>query len=377
MDNWLIDNILTFVFAFIAVTIAIPQILNIAHQKHLYDSTGERKIHSGAVPRLGGVSFAPSIIFSVLLVLALTAGNTLMGHLSMLEKDVTGMFLLFCGMICLYMVGLADDLIEVRYRNKFIIQILVGILVIRAGIVLGNLYGFIGITILPDWIAWALTLLVIVYVINAFNLIDGIDGLSGNLALIPMLFYGYVCYSSGHYLYSMIAFAGAGTLIPFLCYNIFGNPQRKKKIFMGDTGALTNGLVLAFLGIESMDISSYGGCLDGVNPVIIALSPLVIPMFDQLRVFFHRIVRHRNPFLPDKCHIHHKLLALGLSTHKTLIIILAAAIMFIVLNLMLSSVQMQVSWIVLIDFIVWTAVNIVLTSAIRRSEKKINTSLIQ
>ncbi|MDE6559554.1 MAG: undecaprenyl/decaprenyl-phosphate alpha-N-acetylglucosaminyl 1-phosphate transferase, partial [Muribaculaceae bacterium] len=370
MNNWLIDNILTFAFGFAAVACIIPQILFVAHKLHLFDSTGERKIHSGAVPRLGGVSFAPSIIFAVLLVLALTRTESLPEMIMLLKKDVNGMFLLFCGMICMFMVGIADDLVEVRYRTKFIFQIIVGILIARAGILISNLDGFLGITLLPDWIAWALTILIIVYIMNSFNLIDGIDGLSGTLTLIPVLFYGYVCYSSGHYIYSMITFAAGGCLLPFLYYNIFGSVDKHKKIFMGDTGALTNGLVLAFMGIEVTNIENYGGCLQDVKPIIMALSPLVVPMFDQLRVFFHRIVRRRNHFLPDKCHIHHKLLYMSLSTRATLVVILIIALLFIALNLFLSAIPLGVTWIVLIDFIVWTIGNMILTSAIRRRERR-------
>lgn len=348
----------------------VPQVMNIAHKKKLFDSTGGRKIHHGAVPRLGGISFTPSIIFSVLLILSIFPDNTSVANFTLLENDFDGMFLLFCGMICLFVVGIADDLIEVRYRNKFIVQILVGILVVRAGMVVNNLYGFAGLHQLPEWIGWILTILLIVYIINSFNLIDGIDGLSGGLALLPMAFYGYVCYISGHFLYSMIAFAAAGSILPFLYYNIFGNVARKKKIFMGDTGSLTIGLVLGFLGIQVLNIKEYGEILSTANPVVLAVSPMVIPMFDQLRVFFHRIVRHRNPFLPDKSHIHHKLLYIGLSTHQALLAILGIAILFIVINMCLTEAGLNVTWIILLDLAIWTGGNMLLTSAIRRKERK-------
>lgn len=375
MDNWLIFNILSFFVTLICDAAIVPHIMKIAHTKHLFDSVGDRKVHTGAVPRLGGVAFTPSIIFTVLLMLAIGLGDTPTLQLSSLDKDLSGMFLLFCSMLALFMVGLADDLIEIRYRNKFIIQILVGVLVVKAGVIVDNLYGFIGIYHLPDVLAWALTILVIVYIINSFNLIDGIDGLSGSLALLPILFYGYICYSTDHYLYSMIAFGAAGSIIPFLYFNVFGSIEKKKKIFMGDTGSLTIGLIIGFLGIEVIDIGESGKWASNANPIILAFSPLVIPMFDQLRVFFHRIIRKRNPFLPDKCHIHHKLLYLGYSTRRALVVILAAAIAFIVFNMALSSMDIQVTWILLIDLIVWTIVNILVTSAIRRREQRLNTDL--
>lgn len=375
MANWLTDNIFSFLFSAAVVGFAIPQILSVAHKKKLFDSIGERKVHHGAVPRLGGVSFAPSIMLSVLLVLAWGMTGGKISLTPILVNDFKGMMLLFCGMLCLYLVGLADDLVEVRYRSKFVIQILVGILVVRAGVVIDNLYGFAGIYALPEWIAWPLTLLVIVYIINAYNLIDGLDGLSGSLAILPMLFYGYVCYTSGHQIYSMVAFAASGCLIPFLYFNIFGSAERKTKIFMGDTGALTNGLVVGFLGIEMTEIGNFGTLLSDINPIVLAISPLVVPMFDQLRVFFHRIVRKRNPFLPDKCHIHHKLLDLGLSTGAVRTWILTVAVLFIVVNLLLAAIPLQLTWIILIDFTVWTVGNMILTSAIRRRERRLSTDL--
>ena len=166
----------------------------------------------------------------------------------------------------------------------------------------------------------------------------------------------------------MLAAAGAGTLLPFFYYNVFGDAKKQKKIFMGDTGALTTGMILIFLAIAILHAPGVPFVRD-YNPVIIGISPLIIPCFDVVRVYIHRLRHHRNPFLPDQSHIHHKLLALGFNQRISLIIIMLWSMFFIVINLLLCP-YLNPTFIIMIDIVIWTMGNFALSILISRKENE-------
>ena len=142
---------------------------------------------------------------------------------------------------------------------------------------------------------------------------------------------------------------------------MFGKAEKQQKIFMGDTGALTIGILLCFLAIK---LSQHDlGETHGVNPLVMAFAPLIIPCFDVIRVFMGRIRRNKNPFLPDKSHIHHKLIAVGMSTRLTMITIIVCSIIFTALNILLSP-YMNVNILLLLDVFVWVVFNVWLTRKI-------------
>lgn len=372
MTDWIINDIFTFSISLVLAGILIPQILLIAFRKKLFDEQDERKIHKGVVPRLGGIAFLPSILFSLALVTGL---NMRFGNITFsdLESAVTPIYFMICAVLLMFLVGMADDLIGVRYIAKLIVQIMSSILIVASGLYIDNLYGFIWLTQLPSWFAWLATAFAVVFVVNAINLIDGIDGLASGLSTVALVFYAVVLYSGGEYIYSMLAAASVGTLLPFFYYNVFGNAKKRKKIFMGDTGALTTGMILVFCGIAVLHIEGSSFASD-YNPVVVMLSPLIIPCFDVVRVYLHRVKHHRNPFLPDKCHIHHKLLALGLNQRMALLVIMLWSAAFIFVNVILSS-YINPTLIIATDIFIWTMVNIILTKYIVRREKKYNVSL--
>ncbi len=369
MDIWLLNAIASFVISFLLTGIIIPQILLIAFRKKLFDEPDDRKIHKGVIPRLGGIAFMPSVFFSIASVIGLNllcnnadvnnafAGNSLQACFGS------------CALMMMFLVGIADDLIGVRYVAKFAVQILAAAFIIASGLWVNNLHGFCGLCTIPNIVGIMLTFLVVVYIVNAVNLIDGIDGLASGLSGIALFFYGSIFYTAGDYFFALIAFATLGTLVPFFYYNVFGNVVSRKKIFMGDTGSLTIGIVLAFLSIKISLMDDDPGGLD-VNPIVMAFSPLIIPCFDVLRVYFHRIVRHRNPFLPDKCHIHHKILAMGVPQRVAMILILMLSALFIVVNVLLS-VYVNVTILVVCNILLWTLGNMALTHAIHTRETRL------
>lgn len=370
---WIITDIAVFGVALFLTGIIIPQILLIAFRKKLFDEIDERKIHKGVVPRLGGIAFLPAIIFSICLVLATCSSLGYSDILSILGGVGQSILYLLCAEMLIFLIGIADDLVGVRYKAKFIVQIICAVFICTAGAYIHDLSGIIGIHAIPSWLGWILSGFIVVYLVNAINLIDGIDGLASGLSGIALIFYGIVLTISQQWILALLAWAQFGTLVPFFYYNVFGNPKKQKKIFMGDTGALTLGMLMSFIALSITNIDSLEITYH-YNKVVLSFSPLVIPAFDVVRVYFHRVRHHRNPFLPDKCHIHHKLLALGFNQRTSLCLILAAAIAFMLINVLLSP-YISATFLLLADIAIWIAINVAITGLIRKKEQKSHTSL--
>lgn len=361
IENWIEICLVVFALAILAVWAFIPQILRIAHKQKLYDPDDPRKIHKGSVPRLGGLSFLPAIIFSIMIVLGLAAIAGDDAVVKTLQHDVLQIIFLACSLASLFIVGVADDLVGVKYRQKFIVQIFSAALIVAGGINLTDLHGLCGLHEIPFWAGVGLTLLVTVFITNAMNLIDGIDGLSSGLAAIACVFYTYVCFMNQLYFYALLSVATIGVLIPFFFYNVFGSAARGKKIFMGDTGSMTIGLILSVLSIR---VSMVNGESE-YNFGVLAFAPLLIPCFDVVRVYFGRLRRGTNPFLPDNTHIHHKLLALGLTQRQAMLCLIGCSSVVMVVNYWLSEF-VDITVLLAGDLLVWTLANMALTSAIKK-----------
>lgn len=375
MDVWIFNDVIAFFISLVLAGILIPQILLIAFRKKLFDEIDSRKIHKGVVPRLGGIAFFPSILFSFAIVVGFNLKHFGWDVAGIYFEGVVPFYFMICAVLLMFLVGIADDLIGVRYIAKFVVQILASILIVCSGVFIDNFYGFLWIHDIYNWIGWIATAFMVVFVVNAINLIDGIDGLASGLSTVAFVFYSIIFFFAGQFAYSMLSAACAGTLLPFFYYNVFGQANKQKKIFMGDTGALTTGMILIFCAIEMLHLGEVPIAID-YNPVILGISPLIIPLFDVVRVYIHRVIRHKNPFLPDKSHIHHKLLALGLNQRIALIIIMLWSMFFIVINMLLSS-YINPTFIIISDIAIWTGVNMALSKAIHLRETKTGKSLFE
>lgn len=362
---WLYINILIFLCVCLITGIIIPQILFVAFRKQLFDAPDPRKIHKGAVPRLGGIAFFPAILFSIFLLVGVSSDIHREQVLFEFQRMLTPLSFIVCSAVIMYLVGIADDLVGVRYRAKFVAQILCASLICAGGIYLNDFHGFLWINKLPMIPAILITILVCVFITNAINLIDGIDGLASGLSGIACCFYAWVLYDARLYLFSVLAMATLGALVPFFVYNVWGNVEKHNKIFMGDTGALTIGLILSVLSFRvcQLDTAPYSE-----NPAAIAFAPLLIPGLDVVRVYLHRIRKKRNPFLPDKTHIHHKLLALGMRQKVAMPVIIITSALLIIANYVLSS-KINITVLFVLDFLFWVVVNMILTRLIYKREK--------
>lgn len=357
-----------FIFSAIFTGVLIPKILLISFRKSLFDEQNERKIHRGTVPRLGGLAFKPVIFFSMSFLLGV---NILLGEyeiLYSLKENAIELLFGSCSIIILYLIGVADDLIGVKYRAKFFIQFLCGILLIISGLWINNLYGILGIYTLSPFIGYPLTIFVVVFIINAINLIDGIDGLASGLSGVALFFYGLAFIHFNQYLYALLAFSTLGAIVPFFYYNVFGNVERGKKIFMGDTGSLTIGIILCILGIKICTVNTTETII--YNPFLLACIPLMIPCFDVVRVVVYRFRSKKHLFKPDTNHIHHKVLKIGISQRRAMITILSISSLFILSNTLLSPI-VNINILLFCDIFICTSVNIWLTVRIKQKQSNL------
>ena len=331
----------------------IPTVLKFCKKKKLYDIPTLRKVHSAPIPRLGGITFIPSMMISAVAVLLIIATNNIQDKISLSMWSVG--FILSLSII--YSVGIIDDLIGLNAKVKFAAQILAASIMPFCGLQINDLYGLFGIYEIPSVVGIPLTILIFVFIDNALNLIDGIDGLASSLSIIALLGFFY-CFIPYNLIAYEVMIAGLlGVLAVYLYYNMWGKVEKGTKIFMGDSGSLTLGFFLAFLFVKAIAVNPN---VMPMSPkrVLIAYSLLIIPTFDVVRVVLHRI-RNRKPiFDADKCHIHHKFLAMGYNQHYTLFIIILLALVFCGINVVLGNMNVGLTGILLIDIALYTMLHI-------------------
>jgi UDP-N-acetylmuramyl pentapeptide phosphotransferase/UDP-N-acetylglucosamine-1-phosphate transferase len=341
----------------------MPYILLISHRKHLFDLPDERKIHHIPVPRLGGLAFVPVITAA----LGLGFGLSFLFVPNMDGRFFGEFVFLFVGLMLLFFVGLCDDLIGVRYKIKFIAQLLVAALFPLSGLWVNSLGGLCGIHAIPAWIGIPVTLFIIVYITNAINLIDGIDGLASGLSCISLVIMGFLAFLSDQINFVFLATATFGVLILFLYYNIAGSAVKFTKLFMGDTGSLTLGYILSFFVIHFCRYSTDFDPFDKKFHIV-AISTLLIPLFDVVRVVCSRMRDKRHLFKPDKNHIHHKFLRTGLSPKRTMMSILLISLIFVLFNYFLGN-YISITLLFFGDVILWFCMHFILNHYIWKREK--------
>ena len=173
---------------------------------------------------------------------------------------------------------------------------------------------------------------------------------------MALLIFTFLFINKGLWSYAMLAAGTFGVLVPFFYYNVFGSVERARKIFMGDTGSLTLGYTLSFLAIKysqhNTDIMPYTA-----GAFIIAFSTMIIPAFDVVRVVLVRIREGHSPFEPDKNHIHHKLLAVGLSPRKAMLSLLFMSCAFSAANILLVP-YVNNTMMLIADIVIWIGLNL-------------------
>ena len=357
-----------FLFAVSLGMVIIPRILVISHKKRLYDVPDARKVHTMPVPRLGGLSFFPVILMSMFLVIGFRLYFWDMDTSSLSFNMLYEYLFLFVGMTLLYLVGVCDDLVGVGYRYKFAVQIAAALLLVLSGNWFDSFGGLFGIYSVPAWMGMPFTVFIVVYITNAINLIDGIDGLASGLCCIALSVLSVIFFLRWQYVYALLAICTLGILMPFWCYNVFGNANRGHKLFMGDAGSLTLGYVISFLIIHMSVTNEVSPTLS--NPyMVIAFSPVLVPLLDVIRVVLHRLREHKNPFLPDKNHFHHKLLRTGMRVRMVMVCIIAISAFFILLNSSLAW-RVDVTYLFFLNLFCWSILHVGLNGLIERNRER-------
>lgn len=362
MQYWLLLG--GFILSGLLGLIILPNILFVSHKKRLFDMPDARKVHTAPVPRLGGLAFLPVILVTVFLTTGIYLFVTDFQDVSSLVGFFRMLLFLFAGMTLLYLVGEADDLVGVGYRYKFLVQAIAAALIVLSGNWIGSFAGLFGIDDVPAWLGMPVTILAIIFITNAINLIDGIDGLASGLSIISLLTLTGLLLMRSSFSYTLFAVATLGIVLVFWFYNVFGNALKGHKLFMGDTGSLTLGYIISFLIIHlCRDIQ--GG--PGKWQMIVAFSSLLVPMFDVVRVSLHRIRKGRSPFLPDKNHIHHKLIRAGMKkTGHVLVTILGIDLFFIVFNALLAG-RLNITLLLFCDIAIYTSLQFIINRFIRKN----------
>jgi len=261
-----------------------------------------RRVHKNPIPRLGGLAIFIGFVLSVLFFVEITV-------------QIRGVLI---GSVIIVILGVIDDIISLRAYIKLIVQIIAALVAIYHGILIEIFsnplvfseaeFVFMGILSIPVTIVW------IVGITNSVNLIDGLDGLAVGVSTISSIVMLVIALMVSDPNVALIMAALAGACIGFLPYNF--NPA---KIFMGDTGALLLGYVLATVSI--LGLFKFYAVVSFAAPFLV----LAVPLFDTSFAFLRRLAKGKNPMSPDRGHFHHRLIDIGLSQKQAVVILYAVS----------------------------------------------------
>ena len=300
-----------FLFSMAVAAALTPAVRLFALRRGLLDhAIGSRKIHGKPIPRLGGIAIVAAFYAPIVALLVYTTG---MG--TILFADRARAFGLLGGGLAIAALGMVDDLRGTGAGLKFFVQFAVALLLYQAGFHIDRIATPWGEPVALGMLALPFTLLWIVGVVNAMNLVDGLDGLAGGVALFALVTTFAIAFFRGEAIMALFSAALAGAVIGFLFYNF--NPA---SIFMGDTGSMFLGFVLAAGSIWTNQKSSTAVA------IIVPVVALGLPIADTLLAIVRRALRGRPLFSADKEHIHHRLLALGLSHRQAVMVLYGACI---------------------------------------------------
>ncbi len=310
--------------AFVLTYLTIPKIIGVVEYRRLTDDPNRRSSHAMRTPTLGGVSFFYTLIFALFFI---------RGH----DGFDEAMYII-PGLTILFIVGLKDDLVVISPGAKLAAQVFaVAFILVNPSFTIDSLNGFLNINEIPYYLYLFIAGFMMLTIINSYNLIDGIDGLASVVGMVIMVIYTTIFYLSEEYFFALLAITMNASLMAFLGFNLSSD----KKIFMGDTGSLMVGFVISiltlkFLALKPTDYTELPFLLE--NAPLIAISILIVPLFDTARVFAIRIANKKAPFSPDRNHTHHVLIDYWGLTHKQASFIIGCFnLLFVMLFIVLGS----------------------------------------
>jgi len=364
-ENLSYTFILSAVTAFIVVFLSIPTIVIVARKKHLMDEPGQRSSHESRTPTLGG--------------LAIFAGFLLSSSLWVDTHVFKEYQYIVAALVLLFFVGMKDDILIIAPITKFSGQIAAAlILILFADIRITDMHGFFGINHLNYFLSFLITILTFLVVINGFNFIDGVDGLSASIGILTASAFTYWFILIKENQLAILSMSFIGALLAFFLFNMFGE---KNKIFMGDTGSLLIGLILSVLVIRFNELNINKSKPFTIYPApAVSFGILIVPLFDLIRIMFIRIVTKKPISMPDKRHLHHMLLRLGLSHKKvtfTLSVVNLFFIYFVFYTSRFLSIRRQLLLILIIAMIFSYIPSFLISKKKKKQEKEKNLKLEQ
>lgn len=336
-----------FITAVVLSVILTPIICLLAIKIGAVDKPNNRKIHNKIIPRLGGLSIYISFVISVLL------------HFSYLSKHTKGLLL---GSLIIVICGVWDDLKELNYKVKLIFQLVASLTLISHDVLItkvsilstdGTSFISLGLLSIPITILW------VIGVTNAVNLIDGLDGLACGLSAISSVFLFVIFVLTGNTTMALMIIILAGSCLGFLPYNF--NPAR---IFMGDTGSMFLGFILAGMSIQ--------GTVKYATTIIMFVPLLIIglPLYDTLVTMLRRFIQGGSIMEPDKQHFHHRMLSMGLNQKQVALLSYFVNILLGILAILILFVE-NISFLIIITIIILIIIFMILENYIF-SKKKTN-----
>jgi UDP-N-acetylmuramyl pentapeptide phosphotransferase/UDP-N-acetylglucosamine-1-phosphate transferase len=343
--------ILAGITAFLVVLLATPSLIKVAILKRLFDEPGDaRKLHKRVIPTIGGIIIFAATLFACALWFPYDKPDSEVG-----QTGVRLFQFVVATLIIMFFVGIKDDIIGTAPIKKLAAHVIVGmILVLMAETRIRSMHGLFGISELPLWASIFLSLFAMIVIVNAYNLIDGVDGLASGVGLIGAATLGVAFAITDQLVPAVLAFSLSGALGAFLVFNF--SPA---KIFMGDSGSLSIGLIMSILAITFIEFTPTATTPLWIKPLInpvVGMAVLAYPLTDTLRIFGHRALRGVSPFSADRNHLHHLLIDSGMSHAKTVIAIYAANIGVIALAAY-TSMMMNIT----LSFIITGATVVLLT----------------
>jgi UDP-GlcNAc:undecaprenyl-phosphate GlcNAc-1-phosphate transferase len=322
-------SILLFFLSLITSFFITKKIREIAIYYRALAKTNDRSSHIRLTPNIGGVTFYLVFFLSLYFIHSFDTNNTI--------------FAILPGLTILFYIGIKDDILILSPITKLFAQFVAAIfLVFHNSFVVTDLFGFLYIYHIPSYVGYILSVFIIVFIINAINLIDGIDGLAGMIALSIFLTFGIIFYLSGIYFLFLVAVLFSASLISFLYFNF----SKRKKIFMGDSGSLVIGFIIAAMFLRFITLIEINQTVLNMslsNTIIIAVSFIFIPLLDTYRVIIVRLMNKKSPFHADKNHLHHVIIdKLKYNHAKTSVLLFSiqvfTSILFYCLNYYFKSV---------------------------------------
>lgn len=339
--------LVAFCSAVVTALLILPWVLRRAYDRDMYNLRKRTDNTGSGILRLGGAILTPSVLIGMTLALVLMDEDE---GMSPSFKYTT--FLLGCGVMLVYLVGLLDDLFSLSARLRFGVQLLAAVALPLSDVYFNSLYGLLGVQALPVYAGMLLTVLFVVAVINAVNMIDGIDGLISTYVMVCLACFGYCFWESGNLIYTYIAAAMVGGLSVFFFYNMFGSLEKRTKTYMGDSGSMMLGFSLAYLAVKFIS-NEHNSVLSPQWRMLLCMSLLFVPCMDLCRVTLERLLHGEHPFTPDKRHIHYRLMAAGIFGRMTLLCVMSFIVGLALLNAVLGVYGLGLTWILSVDVVLY------------------------